>query len=111
VAVRDVEEGEELTDDYRIFSTHHDTNFFHENRRIEELKPWPNSLLLEWDDRVKESLLNITRSEQPLLSFIPKDTWNELRKLPRKPSAYRSVSESLPLRYKMQTAPELEACA
>jgi SET domain-containing protein len=111
VAVRDVEEGEELTDDYRIFSTFHDTNFFHENRRIEELKPWPDSLLLEWDSRVKESLLNVKRNEQPLLPFIQKETWNELCRLPRKPSAYRSVSESLPLRYKMQTAPELEACA
>ena len=39
VAVRDVDEGEELTDDYRIFSTHHDTNFIHENRKIEDLKP------------------------------------------------------------------------
>ncbi|MEK9773974.1 MAG: SET domain-containing protein, partial [Opitutae bacterium] len=111
VAVRDVEEGEELTDDYRIFSTFHDTNFFHENRKIEDLKPWPDSLLLEWDDRVKDSLLNITRNEQPLLSFIQADTWNELRRLSKRPSSYRSVSESLPLRYKMQTATVLEACA
>ena len=111
VAVCDVGEGEELTDDYRIFSTHHDTNFFHENRKIEDLKPWPDDLLFDWDKRVKDSLLRLPRTEQPLLSFIQPDTWNELRKLPRKLSSYRSVSESLPLRYKMQTATALEACA
>ncbi len=111
VAVRDIEAGEELTDDYRIFSTHHDTNFIHENRKIEDLKPWPDSLLFDWDSRIKESLLRLSMTEQPLLSFIPPDTWNELRRLPRKPSSYRSVSESLPLRYKMQTAAMLEACA
>ncbi len=111
VAVRDVEEGEELTDDYRIFSTHHDTNFFHENRRIEEIKPWSDHLIAHWDSRVKESLLNINKTEQPLLSFIQPVTWNELCRLPKKPSSYRSVCESLPLRYKMQTATVLEACA
>lgn len=111
VAVRDVEEGEELTDDYRIFSTHHDTIFFHENRKIEDLKPWPDDLLFDWDKRVRDSLLSLPGTEQPLLSFIQPDTWNEIRRLPRKPSSYRSVSESLPLRYKMQTATVLEACA
>jgi SET domain-containing protein len=111
VAVRDIEEGEEVTDDYRIFSTLHDTNLIHENRRIEEIKPWPDHLLAHWDSRVKESLLRLPRTEQPLLSFIQPDTWNELRKLPRKLSSYRSVSESLPLRYKIQTAIVLESCA
>jgi SET domain-containing protein len=110
VAVRHIEEGEEVTDDYRIFSTLHDTNFIHENRRIEEIKPWPDHLLAHWDSRVKESLLNITKTEQPLLSFIQPVTWNELCRLTKKPLSYRSVSESLPLRYKMHAATALEAC-
>ncbi len=103
VAVRDVDEGEELTDDYRIFSTHHDTNFITEGRKIEDLKPWPDSLMLDWDRRVRESLFFLPDVEQPLFKFIKPKIRNELLRLHRDPASYRSVSLSLPLRYKNQT--------
>ena len=103
--VRDIEEGEEITDDYRIFSTHHDTNFIHENRRIEEIKPWPDHLLAHWDSRVLDALLVSGIQEQPLLGFVPDKAWRSVCKLYQKPETYRSVSESLPLRYKMVAFP------
>ena len=105
VAVRDIEEGEEVTDDYRIFSTHHDTNFIHENRRIEEIKPWPDHLLAHWDSRVLDALLVAGVQEQPLLGFVPDKAWKSVCKLSQKAETYRSVSESLPLRYKMVAFP------
>lgn len=102
IAVRDVNKGEELTDDYRIFSTHHDTRFINEKLKLNELKPWPDSLIYEWDQKIRQSLLCVTDVDQPLMSFIKPKLWRNLLKLQNNPSLYTSVSESLPPPYKVQ---------
>ncbi|MEZ4871597.1 MAG: hypothetical protein R2827_04975, partial [Bdellovibrionales bacterium] len=44
----------------------------------------------------------IEKVEQPLLPFIHKSIWQEVLDLKANPSAYKSVSEAFPLRYKLQ---------
>ena len=73
--------------------------------RIEEIKPWPDHLLAHWDSRVLDALLVAGIQEQPLLGFVPDKAWKSVCKLSQKPKTYRSVSESLPLRYKMVAFP------
>lgn len=77
VAIRDIAEGEEVTDDYRIFSTHHDTNFHNANKQ-KDLKPWPDNLLKEWDQKVIKSLGFILDTEQPLKEFIQTSIWEDV---------------------------------
>lgn len=103
IAVRDIEEGEEVTDDYRIFSTHHDLTFQNRNLSLEEISPWPEHLIKDWDVRCLAALKTIGTIEQPLQSFIAAEIWDESTALTKDDSKYRSVSESLPLRYKLLT--------
>ncbi len=102
VAVRDIEVGEEVTDDYRIFSTHHDTSFGQTVDVLKGFRPWPEDLLQVWDQKVISALTCIHGLSQPLLPFIQPEIWGDVLKLKDKPSTYRSVSEALPLRYKLQ---------
>lgn len=101
IAIRDISEGEEITDDYRIFSTHHDTNFA-SPKTLEGFRPWPEELIQSWDKEILQALPFIKGVEQPLAEFVSEDLWQEIFTLESDQSAYRSVSEALPLRYKLQ---------
>lgn len=103
VATRDIAEGEEVTDDYRIFSTHHDTTFQTKDKITADFQPWPEELIQHWDERVLSALLCANSVEQPLSGFIQSDLWQEVLKLHKNPQDYRSVSSALPLRYKLMT--------
>ena len=96
--------GEEVTDDYRIFSTYHDTTFTQPPGKIENLKPWPQKLLSYWDKHVAESLLEINDVEQPLRDFVEEKIFQSLNGYISGEQSYKSVSEALPLRYRLQTA-------
>jgi SET domain-containing protein len=99
VAIRDIKKGEEITDDYRIFSTHHDTTFKIPPGEVEEIIPWPEHLLEQWNKKTQEALKLISSIEQPLIGFIAQKIIKEVETA-NKIGTYRSVSESLPLRYK-----------
>jgi hypothetical protein len=99
VSVRDIEPGEEVTDDYRIFSTHHDTNTWHMGPKKTKLEPWPEKLLASWNKSVEEALAYIDKVKQPLKGFIPSKTWETVLS----GDQTKCVSEAFPLRYKNQT--------
>lgn len=103
VAIRDIKKGEEITDDYRIFSTHHDTSFKAKPGKIEHLKPWSDDLLTFWDQKVANALLKVEDSEQPLKDFIEPEIFNSILEYKKNNATYRSVKEALPLRYRLQT--------
>lgn len=106
VVVRDIHPGEEVTDDYRIFSTHHDTNFAMDRAQSKKLQLLPKSLLDQWDEHILSALKESGGVEQPLQAFIGKSIWQETLKLSQNPANYRSVREALPLKYK----PRKKAC-
>lgn len=101
VAIRDIKKGEEVTDDYRIFSTHHDTSFKSPPHALEDIRPWPEKLINKWDKDILSALLNYNLVTQPLEGFIPEMTLKQIRQL--RVEEYQSVARALPLRYKLQT--------
>lgn len=103
IAIRDINEGEEVTDDYRIFSTHHDTNFIKIPGTSNDVVPWPQELINFWNERVFSALQNIQPIEQPLKAFIQDELLKEVEELTSNPYSYRGIEESLPLRYRLQT--------
>lgn len=107
VAIRDIKAGEEVTDDYRIFSTHHDTSFKQPTKPIESIKPWPKELIEMWDSKVFHALKFIGGKDQPLVNFVQPDLMSEVHSLQKNPNSYRSVSMALPLRYRLQTEGQL----
>lgn len=102
IAIRDIQAGEEVTDDYRIFSTHHDTRFL-ENTPLSEIKPWPQELLAYWDKEVADALESLEQVQQPLIDLITETTLADLKLFKQDQKNYKSVSLSLPLKYKLMT--------
>jgi hypothetical protein len=102
IAIRDIEVGEEVTDDYRIFSTHHDTSFSLQRSTQHDIRPFPEDLIQQWDQKVLEALIEFQRVDQPLKGFIEPSILKEVAKLPKNSKQYRSVCEAFPLRYKQQ---------
>ncbi|MCB0392323.1 MAG: SET domain-containing protein [Bdellovibrionales bacterium] len=103
VAIRDIKKGEEITDDYRIFSTHHDTTFsIKDFNSLEHFQIWPDELLENWDNRVKETLSSIGKVEQPLKEFLNMELWEEITSK-NAIKTYKSVADSLPLTYKVRS--------
>ncbi len=103
IAVRDIEEGEEITDDYRIFSTHHDTKTWHMGPKTTDLEPWPDELLTHWNHQVQSAIQRLGDIEQPLKEFVNLNIWESALKASKDLSLCPSVSEAFPLRYKLQT--------
>lgn len=103
IAIRDIKKGEEVTDDYRIFSTHHDTDFSRGPQKLEDLSPWPNELIDSWNEKIKEALLEIENVKQPLIHFVDKDILQSAKDFKKNPRSYRCISDALPLRYKLLT--------
>lgn len=107
IAIRDIKKGEEVTDDYRIFSTHHDTTFKATSGKMENLKPWSDELLNFWDLKVASALLKIEDTEQPLKDFVETEIYQSIIDYKKDNAIYRSVREALPLRYRLQTQSKL----
>lgn len=71
IAVKDIHPGEEVTDDYRLFTADHQVNIScgkidcegRINYRI------PSSQFDKWDDQIAESLNLLREVEQPLMKF------------------------------------------
>lgn len=107
IAVNDIKKNQEVTDDYRIFSTYHDTSFKTPPAKIENLKPWPDELIKQWDQKISEAILNIEDIQQPLKDFVEPEIYQSVIGFKNKKLKYRSVQEALPLRYRLQTESRL----
>jgi len=95
IAVRNVEPGEELTTDYRLFS---------KNNRfgtICEQPDCPRSAMNELplakiDQQIQSALAHYHAVNQPLSFLVPDRTTQELQRYFESPKAYISIAQELP---------------
>lgn len=92
-ALRDIHPGEQLTDDYGYLNL--EAPFEAADEGTDRKVVYPDDLVTyhkEWDEMVKRQLPDIfALSDQPLLKFIPKQTWREFQKLEHDPSQMISL--------------------
>jgi hypothetical protein len=93
IALRDIQPGEQITDEYGIFNLQYEMELRcdqpHCRRRI-----GPDDfdrLYAEWDERIKAVLPQLFMVEQPLLSLVDRPTQRALEEYRRDPHRYRSV--------------------
>lgn len=95
IAVRDVEQGEELTTDYRLFTKNNSFDYICHDSNC------PGPLMHELplnsiDQRIREALLNYRFVKQPLEFLIPQKQIKKLNYFLDSSEAYVSVAEELP---------------
>jgi len=79
IAVRDIQPGEQLTDDYGYLNIHHPFRGIDEG--TERKVVYPDDLLkyhAVWDKQLLELFPRITQLNQPLKTFIPDAVWQEI---------------------------------
>jgi SET domain-containing protein len=102
IAIRDILAGEEVTDDYRIFSTHHNTSDWHLNStKNNVIVSFPEELEKKWDEKVLDALLHLGSVEQPLRDFVDEQVWSKAISVSSIPSHYVPVKNSFPLKYRV----------
>ena len=82
IAIRDIEPGEELTDDYGYLNI--TANFEVRSETAGRKTFYPDDLLRYhklWDSILMESIPFITHVNQPLESLISKETWKEIHEI------------------------------
>ena len=82
IAIRDIEPGEELTDDYGYLNI--SANFEVKEKNPDRKTFYPDDLLRYhslWDDILMRSIPFITQVEQPLGRLIDAPTWQEINEM------------------------------
>lgn len=93
IAIRDILPGEQLTDDYGYLNLEEPFEAMDEgtNRKI----VYPDDIVTyhkEWDELLKNNLPFIFHQEkQPLLKYVPEETWKSFSALEQNPSAMVSL--------------------
>ena len=93
VAIRDIQEGEEITDEYGMFNIecemdlHCNSGVCRKKLRKDDFDHYHK----EWDGKVLPALQQVFNVDQPLLSLLDDDTRKELEEVVRNPQAYKSV--------------------
>ncbi|MBV6461588.1 MAG: hypothetical protein HJHJAOHD_01718 [Flavobacteriales bacterium] len=93
IALRDIEAGEQLTDEYGIFNLITDMHCEcgEPNCRKTIRKNDFDIFYKEWDTRIKQSLSFLKKVEQPLLPFMDQKTKEQLEKYLQEGKPYKSV--------------------
>lgn len=92
IAIRDIHPGEQLTDDYGYLNV--SEPFEAEDEGIERKIVYPDDILkyhAVWDKAILDNLENIKLEAQPLLKFIPEQTWKDFSKVLSGRTALRSI--------------------
>lgn len=93
IAIRDIEAGEQITDEYGLFNLDSEMEVFcceHNCRKT--LKPSDiDTYYQEWDEKIKKSITKLFDVDQVLLQFVDENTRAELDELYKNPSLYKSV--------------------
>lgn len=92
IAIRDIQPGEQLTDDYGYLNL--EEPFAAMDEGVQRKVVYPDDILTfhkEWDELIKDNLQYIFAAEQPLLPFVPEKTWNEFQKLEHNPGEMVSI--------------------
>lgn len=92
IALRDIHPGEQLTDDYGYLNVEEPFDAVDEG--TDRKAVLPDDLLkhyAEWDAMIEQRLSDIQKVNQPLLPFIPKETWNEFERVVSGASKLKSI--------------------
>jgi len=95
IAIRDISPGEELTDDYGYLNI--EKPFVPLNEGTERKTVYPDDLVTyhgQWDNLIRNCLPYVFTANQPLLNFIPKQTWETFKTYKDHPALMPSVLES-----------------
>ncbi|GLU42756.1 SET domain-containing protein [Allomuricauda sp. NBRC 101325] len=79
IAIRDIQPGEQLTDDYGYLNIPLPFRAADEGTRRKIV--YPNDLLKYykvWDNKIKKVFGNITKHQQPLRPLLPEQLWNKI---------------------------------
>jgi len=93
IAIRDIQPGEQITDEYGIFNLDEEMTLnCSETHCRKVIRPDDfDRHYEEWDEKIRRSIPKLFAVEQPLLSFIDAQTQGELQQLEQDPGQYKSV--------------------
>ena len=93
IAIRDIQAGEQITDEYGIFNLVKPmTLVCGEANCRKEIKPTDfDTYYKDWDRKIQHSIMKLFTVEQPLMPFVDPGTRAELDELFRHPEKYKSV--------------------
>jgi uncharacterized protein len=92
IAIRDIQPGEQLTDDYGYLNV--SEPFEAEDEGTDRKVVYPDDILKYhemWDGLIKDNLHNITAVNQPLQKFIAEKTWHDFNRVINGESELRSI--------------------
>lgn len=93
IAIRDISEGEQITDEYSIFNLDHPmkVDCGQEGcRKVVNPDDFDN-YFPEWDKRIKKSLRKLFKVEQPLINFLDQEIRTALDNFYKDHTCYKSV--------------------
>lgn len=93
IAIRDIQQGEQITDEYGIFNLDTEmTLVCGEASCRKTIGPGDfDAHYQEWDQKIKQAITHFFEVEQPLLPFVEKSTREELDRFFNNPEDYKSV--------------------
>lgn len=95
IAIRDIQPGEELTDDYGYLNVSEPFKGIDEGTRRKTV--YPDDLLNHyeaWDKQLLKNFSKIIKVEQPLKSLITPKLWNELTAIAEGKKKMKSIKEN-----------------
>lgn len=93
IAIRDIEAGEQITDEYGIFNLEYEMTLICGKpgcRKVIKPSDFDN-YYEDWDRKVKRSIPKLFKVDQPLMPFIDLETRQELDVFYKSPESYKSV--------------------
>ena len=93
IAIKDIQKGEQITDEYGIFNVPFEiplTCSFSDCRGKISINDFDNNYKI-WDEKIKKSIFKIFDVKQPLMPIVDLSVQNELKSLMNNPSEYKSV--------------------
>ncbi|MCB0706568.1 MAG: SET domain-containing protein-lysine N-methyltransferase [Saprospiraceae bacterium] len=93
LAIRDIQKGEQITDEYGIFNLDQEMTLVCGDPTCRKaIKPSDfDTYYKEWDQRIQKSIRHLFEVEQPLIPFIDPETRMELDAFFENPESYKSV--------------------
>ena len=94
IAIRDIKEGEQITDDYGLFNLEYEMPLLCKNKSCRKVVRSADFLknVPYWDDLVKNSLKSFKEVSQPLLSVVPQTELSDLNNFFENVGDYKSVA-------------------
>lgn len=93
VAIRDIQAGQEITDEYGLFNFSEEMDLICDHKACrEKLKADDiNRFHREWDEKIKSALLKFFKVQQPLLKYMDESNYKQLLNYTTTGKNYRSV--------------------